>query len=112
MYEPYNIFIFNYLLGMNMTTEYIEIDERFIVEGYVDEIVPKVSPKDGRIYWVVWLNLLHERDGSFEFDFVTYYEPTFLLGDLIRIGISRRGETTLSSCPPYIVEKGLASRGV
>lgn len=93
-------------------------EERFVVDGYVDDVEPRVSPKNGRVYWLVKLTLTHARndgyyydetDNAHYFEFVTYYEPKFSLGDLIRLGISRRGDTTLSSCAPFVVEKGVAS---
>lgn len=80
--------------------------ERFLVEGYVVDIFPKVSPKTGNPYWVVSLDLAYAKDDEFDFEFVTYYEPVFVEGDLIRIGISRRDGNTISSCAPFIVERG------
>lgn len=102
------IWIYIYILILKVRHVNTVRDERFIVEGYVEDILPKVSFKDGRTLWVVILTLTHQRDGDFYFEFVTYYDPAFDIGDLIRLGISRRGDATVSSCAPFIVEKGVS----
>ena len=84
-----------------MSTE-TDKTERFIVDGYVTRIYPKVA-RDGRPMWIINLDLLEEVDDSFDFEFVSYYKPTFFEDDRIRIGVSRRGDSTISSCAPFIV---------
>lgn len=82
-----------------------EVSERFIVEGYVEEIRLLINPNSGKQCWSVSLDDITKDESSPLFLYYTYYEPRFKENDLIKVPISRKGNSVISSGQAYIVKE-------
>lgn len=79
-------------------------DVQVVIEAYIDSVVVKVAA-DGRPYWAV-----EASDDKDFFEFITYYQPEFSVGDFVRAALSTRTTntgkvSTVTTSKPFIIEK-------